>query len=207
MKRLLTTCLGIIALLSNAHAVNADELLITLDLRNTYRNDALGGGTWQLFVRKVETGTEPQGDFGVSGIRALIDNISLEGIAFAPGIGQAYFGAPFTQVLSNGTVEIIYQQDLNGTVIEGVGVPVLPQSPFRDRLIASGTWPGGPRPVFGMDLEGLFSSGQFLGGDSALILLRYPPQACQLQLSRWATSTTVGPLVTLILLYSSRNCQ
>lgn len=148
----------------------ADDLLLTLDLRNAYRNDPLSGGIWQLFVRRAESGTEPQGDYGVSGVRALIDNISAEGIAFAAGIGQSTSGGPYVSILSNGSVEIIYQQDLNGTVVGGVGVPVPPVS-TRDRLIASGTWPAGPRPVFGMDPEGIMSSGEFLGGDSA----PYPP--------------------------------
>jgi hypothetical protein len=33
--------------------VKADEVLLTLDLRNDFHDDAMGGGTWQLFWARL----------------------------------------------------------------------------------------------------------------------------------------------------------
>ncbi|TWU17822.1 hypothetical protein [Bythopirellula polymerisocia] len=142
----------------------ADDLQLTLDLKNTISNDATSGGTWQLFARKLETGGGSEGDFGVAATRGLLNNIDVNSISFASGIGQPTTGGPYIQTLSNGTVEINYQQDLSGSVVTGVGVnfPVT-----RDSLIASGTWPSGPRPTFGIDPDGFSSAGSFLSSASA----------------------------------------
>lgn len=128
----------------------ADEVMLTLDLNNSFHDDAMGGGTWQLFARKVENGKAPQGDAGIIYIRALINDISSDSVKFASDINQKMTGGPFVNALPSGTVEIIYQQDTDATVTQGIGVD---ENPNRDRLIASGSWPAGPRPKFGKDDE------------------------------------------------------
>ncbi len=162
MKRTLLVCLSILALLASTRAVNADELQLTLDLVNNVVNDAFSGGRWQLFARKLETSSGAEGDFGVASVRALLENVDVNSISFSGSIGQGTTGGPYIQTLANGTVELIYEQDLNGTVVTGVGVPVLPAPVTRDTLIASGSWSSGPRPAFGMDPDGLVSTGAFL---------------------------------------------
>ncbi len=158
IKRNLILCAATLLVLVLSTQTRADNLRLTLDLRNTSRLNPLNGGTWQLFARKVETGAGAQGDFGVSSLRALLNNISATGITIAPGISQPN-GVPFANTLTNGVVEIDYAQDLNGTVITGVGVNAIAN---RDQLIASGSWPAGPRPTFGVDPGGLSSEGHFL---------------------------------------------
>ncbi|TWU22684.1 hypothetical protein [Bythopirellula polymerisocia] len=144
----------------------ADDLQLTLDLLNNISNDATSGGTWQLFARKLETSSGAEGDFGVAATRALLNNVDINTITFRSGIGQPTTGGPYIQTLSNGTVEINYQQDLGGPVVTGVGV--FPSfRPFQDQLIASGTWPSGPRPAFGLDPDSFSSSGSFLSSASA----------------------------------------
>ncbi len=147
IRQSLCVCVAAYPLLSFP-TLNADEVILTLDLRNAFHDDAMGGGTWQLFARKVENDKAPQGDAGIVFIRALIDNINLDSVKFAADINQRINGGPFVNALSNGTVEIVYQQDTDATVTQGIGVD---ENPNRDRLIASGTWPAGPRPKFGKD--------------------------------------------------------
>ncbi len=141
----------------------ADNLQLTLDLRNTNRINAFGGGNWLLFARVVDTGSGVDGSTGLAGVRALLDNISLAGIVFNPAINAN--GAATAQAIpgdSQGTVEIVYEQDLSQPTLPGVGVPPA-TTPNRDVLIAGGSWPAGPRPVFGNDGTA-FSSGDFLVG-------------------------------------------
>ncbi len=88
MKRFLTGCLSILALLASTRAVNADDLQLTLDLRNNNHANGLGGGTWQLFARVVETAVGPDGSTGIVGIRALLDRIDATGITFNPAINS-----------------------------------------------------------------------------------------------------------------------
>ncbi len=151
MKRCLTSCLSILALLASTRAVNADNLQLTLDLRQSIRTYSLAGGTWQLFARVVDTGAGPDGGTGIAGVRALLDKINISGITFNPAINPN--GIATVQALpgdAEGTVEIIYRQDLTQPTLLGVGVPPAGY-PNRDVLIASGSWPPGPRPVFGND--------------------------------------------------------
>jgi hypothetical protein len=163
MKRSLLICAALMMLLQGmAQNVNADGLHITLDLRNTSRTNALGGGTWQLFARKVEGAGGVNGDNGLAGIRAIIDNISATGITFATGINAN--GAANAQVLTGSTVEVVWGQDISAAgVVTGLGVSA---NPNLDRLIASGTWPAGPRPVFSVD-GALSSEGNFLNTNVA----------------------------------------
>ncbi len=158
MKRSLLICAAIMMLLQGmAQNVNADSLQLTLDLRNTNRANALSGGTWQLYARKVEGAGGVNGDNGIAGVRAIINNISATGITFAAGINSN--GAANAQVLSGTTVEVVYGQNIAiAGVIGGLGVS---GTPNLDRLIASGTYPAGPRPTFGTD-GALSSEGNFL---------------------------------------------
>jgi hypothetical protein len=144
-------------------SVQADNVQLTLDLTNNDHLDPLSGGSWQLFARKVETGTGAQGDFGIAAIRAILRDINVGSVVFASDINQLS-GGPFTSVLPNGAIEVFYGQNIAGTgVVTGVGVS---DNPNLDRLIASGTWPAGPRPVFDVDgtpPSALFSDSNFLG--------------------------------------------
>lgn len=166
MKRSLLICAALMMLLQGmAQNVKADTLHLTLDLKNTLRANALSGGTWQLFARKVEGAGGVNGDNGLAGIRALIDNISATGITFnAANNGAGNVGAANAQVISGSTVEIVWGQDISApNVITGLGVSA---NPNLDRLIASGTWPAGPRPTFGVD-GALSSEGNFLNAAAA----------------------------------------
>ena len=170
MKRSLLICSAALMMLVSVPKADADQIQLTLDLRNAVRTNSLSGGTWQLFARKVETGTAPDGNNGISGIRAIINNIAEAGITFSATINQLPTGGPYTNTLSNGAVEIVYGQDISAAgVVTGVGVPVAPAPATRDTLIASGTWPAGPRPTFGVDTSAtpLGSEGNFLGGAAA----------------------------------------
>lgn len=129
-------------------SATADDVLLTLDLRNNYHDDPHSGGKWQLFARRVPNDKQPSGEAGIGYVRAILSNVSSAGVEFADDIGQMQSGGPFVRPLSNGTVEIIYQQDTTATVIEGVGID---KNPRRDRLIASGNWPPGSRPQFATD--------------------------------------------------------
>jgi hypothetical protein len=91
-------------------------------------------------------GKAPRGDAGIIYIRALINDISSDSVKFANDINQRMTGGPFVNVLPSGTVEIIYQQDTDATVTQGIGVD---ENPNLDRLIASGSWLAVPRPKFG----------------------------------------------------------
>ncbi len=154
---------AIMTLLSMAQ-VKADDVLLTLDLRNEEPHNALSGGCWWLYARKLETGTSPQGDHGISGIRAILANVDVNSICFADDINQMA-GGPYTNTLANGTIEIVYGQNLGAPgVVTGVGVSA---NPNQDRLIASGSWLPGPRPVFSLDPQGFGSETSFLGGPSA----------------------------------------
>ncbi len=148
MKRTALLCAVAIVTLLIATSSQADNVVLTLDLRNTVHDDPHSGGSWQLFARRVETGKAPQGDAGICWIRALVNNIRSDTVTFAPDIGQMTTGGRFVNTLPSGTVEILYRQDIAGTVVKGVGVA---KKPHRDRLIASGSWPTGPRPNFGDD--------------------------------------------------------
>jgi hypothetical protein len=166
MKRSLLICAALMMLLQGmAQNVNADGLHLTLDLKNTLRSNALSGGTWQLFARKVEGAGGVNGDNGLAGIRALIDNISATGITFnAANNGAGNVGAANAQVISGSTVEIVWGQDIAGpNVLTGLGVSA---NVNLDRLIASGSWPAGPRPVFSVD-GALSSEGNFLNTNVA----------------------------------------
>jgi hypothetical protein len=157
-------------MLVNVPQVQADNIVLTLDLRNTNRASATSGGTWQLFARKQETGTAPNGDNGIAGIRAVINNISIGSVTFASGINAmsdtSCNGGQCVQTLSNGAVEIVYGQDLSAAgVVTGVGVFA---NVFQDRLIASGSWPAGAgRPTFGTDAQSFGSEANFLLNASA----------------------------------------
>ncbi|MDZ4657254.1 MAG: PEP-CTERM sorting domain-containing protein [Bythopirellula sp.] len=165
MKRSLLICAATVMMLVSVPQVNADDIRLTLDLNNTLRGNALGGGSWTLSARKVETGAGSQGDSGIAGIRALINNITIGSIAFSGTINQQA-GGPYTQTLSNGTIEIVYGQDISvpASVVTGVGVAA---NANLDRIIATGTWPAGPRPTFGVDTSTptpFASEGNFLNG-------------------------------------------
>lgn len=160
--------------------VQADSLQLSLDLINNDPLDPLSGGSWQLFARKIETGTPPQGDFGASGIRSILININLGSITFAGDINQAP-GGPYTQIMANGAIEVLYFQDISSAgVIPGVGVSA---NPNLERLIASGLWPAGPRPEFSVDPSGLVSAANFLGAGS-------PP---------YPASVDAGPLLLSVI--------
>jgi hypothetical protein len=167
MKRSLLICAAALTMLVNVPDASADKIQLTLDLKNTSRSSAASGGTWQLFARKVEDGAAPNGDNGISGIRAILTGISSTGITFAAGTNQLS-GGPYTDVLSNGAVEVVYGQDISiAGVVTGVGVPPV-ATPNRDTLIASGSWPAGAtRPAFGTDPGGKSSEANFLGGAAA----------------------------------------
>lgn len=165
MKRSLLICAAALMMLVNVPDASADQIQLTLDLKNTNRANAAGGGTWQLFARKVEDGAAPNGDNGISGIRAILNGVTEAGITFASGINQLS-GGPYVNTLSNNAVEIVYGQDISAAgVVTGVGV----NSPAtKDTLIASGSWPAGAtRPTFGTDPGGFGSEGNFLGGAAA----------------------------------------
>jgi hypothetical protein len=166
MKRSLLICAAALMMLVSIPKADADQIRLTLDLRNTNRANAASGGTWQLFARKVETGSAPEGNSGISGIRAILNGISSTGITFASGINQLPTGGPYIDVLTNNAVEIVYGQDISTAgVVNNVGIGA---NANQDRLIASGTWPAGAtRPTFGTDPAGAGSEGNFLGGSSA----------------------------------------
>ncbi|TWU30208.1 PEP-CTERM sorting domain-containing protein [Bythopirellula polymerisocia] len=164
MQRSLLICAVIMLAVSCTVPLQADDLQLTLDMRNASRPNAFAGGTWELYARVIDTGVGVDGSTGIAGLRALLDNIDPAGITFNPGINPN--GAATVQVLSGdpqGTVEIVYRQDLSQTTLASVGVPPV-FAPNRDVLIASGSWPAGLRPVFGNDGSDL-SSGDVLGGD------------------------------------------
>jgi hypothetical protein len=166
MKRSLLICAAIMMLLQGtAQNVNADTLQVTLDLRNTSRTNALSGGTWQLFARRVDGAGGVVGDNGLAGLRAIINNISATGITFnAANNGAGNVGAANAQVLTGTTVEVVWGQNLAApNVITGLGVSATVN---LDRLIASGTWPAGPRPTFGTD-GALSTEGNFLNTNVA----------------------------------------
>jgi hypothetical protein len=171
--------------LLGAMRVQADTVLLTLDLTNTSPGDAASGGTWRLSARKVETATAPQGDHGISGIRAILNTVSIGSIVFAGDINQQS-GGPYTQTLANGAIELIYGQDISASgVVTGVGVSA---NPNLDRLIASGIWPAGAaRPTFGADPSGFVSEGNFLGNAS-------PPYGASLEAIAATSVVTVGDL-------------
>jgi hypothetical protein len=137
----ITSFAAFLLVLLSSQLATADDVQLTLDLRNAISNDPLSGGTWQLFVRKLETGDGSQGDHGLASARAILENIDPASVTFRPSIGQSTTGGPYVNSLSNGTVEILYNQDLNGAVVTKVGVPNTPVP--RDTLIAEGTlrWP------------------------------------------------------------------
>lgn len=165
MKRSLLICAAALMMLVNVPDASADKIQLTLDLNNTVGSNKESGGAWFLFARKVEDGAAPNGDNGISGIRAILNGISSTGITFNAGINQLS-GGPYIDTLSNGAVEIVYGQDISAAgVVTGVGV----NSPVtKDTLIASGTWPAGAtRPTFGTDPDGFGSEGNFLGGAAA----------------------------------------
>jgi hypothetical protein len=165
MKRSLLICAAALTMLVNVPDASADKIQLTLDLKNTSRSDAASGGTWQLFARKVEDGAAPNGDNGIAGIRAILNNVTEAGITFATGINQLG-GGTYTNTLSNNAVEVVYGQDISiAGVVTGVGIG---NNANHDRLIASGTWPAGAaRPAFGTDPASLSSEANFLGGASA----------------------------------------
>lgn len=150
MQQNILAWIVVAAIVSASPLTSADDVLLTLDLRNNFRDIPGGGGTWQLFARRVPNDKEPSSAAGIGYVRAILNNVSSAGVEFADDIGQMQSGGPFVRPLPNGTVEIIYQQDTAATVVEGVGVD---KNPHRDRLIASGTWPSGRRPTFADDGE------------------------------------------------------
>jgi hypothetical protein len=158
-------CLLVITTIFNVSSLKADNVILTLDLLNADPSNAVSGGCWQLFARKVETGSAPQGDFGISGIRAILANVDINSIGFATDINQLP-GGPYTNTLSNGAIELVYGQNLSAPgVVTGVGVSAIST---QDRLIACGTWPvGAARPVFSLDPQNFASEVNFLGGAHA----------------------------------------
>lgn len=164
MKRSLLICAAALMMLVNVPQANADTIQLTLDLRNTNRANAASGGTWQLFARVNDNGQAPDGVNGISGIRAILNNVTEAGITFATGINQLGPDT-YTNTLSNGAVEIVYGQDISAAgVVTGVGIGA---NANVERLIASGSWPAGPRPTFGTDPGAFGSEGNFLGGAAA----------------------------------------
>jgi hypothetical protein len=159
-------CLAVLSAALFCVPVQADNVQLTLDLTNNDPLDSLSGGNWQLFARKVETGSGAQGDFGISGIRIILRSINISSVTFADDINQLS-GGPYTNMLPNGAIEVVYGQNIAGSgVVTGVGVSA---NPNLDRLIASGIWPAGPRPVFdseGMPPSATFSDSNFLGGSA-----------------------------------------
>lgn len=186
-KRILPLFMAAMITLLGAMRVQADSVLLTLDLTNNNIDDAASGGSWRLSARKVETATAPQGDHGIAAIRAILNTVSIGSIVFAGDINQLP-GGPYTQTLSNGAIEVLYAQDTSAPgVVTGVGVSA---NPNLDRLIASGIWPAGAaRPTFGMDDSlptPFFSQAQFLNNPS-------PPYGASAAIA--ATSVvTVGDL-------------
>jgi hypothetical protein len=147
MKRCPVACF-VFALFVFPAIAHPDDVLLTLDLHNNYRDDPRSGGTWQLFARRIANDKAPSGEAGIGYVRAILSNVSSVNVEFADDIGQMQSERPLIRPLSNGAVEILYQQDTAATVVEGVGVN---KNPRRDRLIASGYWPPGARPKFVAD--------------------------------------------------------
>jgi hypothetical protein len=135
--------------------VNADDVQLTLDLRQTSYSNPKGGGIWQLYARIVDNAGSVDGSHGLASVRAILKNVNATDIAFnMPAINAT--GAMEVTSLSNGAVKINYSQDRTGAAKMGLGVPPV-STPNRDLLVASGTWLAGPRPVFAVDPEGLAS--------------------------------------------------
>jgi hypothetical protein len=157
------TCLIVLSAVLFCVPVQADSVQLTLDLTNNDSLDPLSGGSWQLFARKIETGSGAQGDYGIAAIRAILRDINIGSVVFASDINQLT-GGPYTHVLPNGAIEVFYGQNIAVSgVVTGVGVSA---NPNLDRLIASGSWPTGPRPVFdadGTSASAKFSDSNFLG--------------------------------------------
>ena len=167
-----------------AGSANADDATITLDVNFS---GAVGtAGTWQLSGRIDDTGSGANGDFGLSAVRALLDNIDFgtsgDAITFAPGNGAIdplldQFGnvvRPPVLQQTGGTIDLIYGQDLSesptfpGSGTSNVVVPLVGTS--GDVLIASGIFSAGATPAFGQDDTGsgtLFTQALFLTNGAA----------------------------------------
>jgi len=140
-----------------ASSANADEATITLDL--TYNGGAGSSGSWELFGRVDDTAGPADGQFGLSAVRALIDNIDFgtlgDAITLAPGNGAIDPldpGGPderpaALQQPGTGIIDLVYGQDITGTVVFNVGNS-------GDTLLASGTFSAGSTPAFGVDNTG-----------------------------------------------------
>lgn len=168
MKRSLLICSAALMMLVYVPQTNADQIQLTLDLLNASPGNAASGGTWQLYARKVENGSAPNGDNGIAGFRAVLNNVDFGSVSYASGINQIgdCDGGPCIQQYASGAVEIVYGQDLSSAgVLTGIGIG---NNPNHDRLIASGSWPAGAaRPTFGTDPNGAGSEGNFLANAAA----------------------------------------
>ncbi|TWT92449.1 hypothetical protein Pla108_40740 [Botrimarina colliarenosi] len=170
--------LAVVVCLPFSGAANADDATITLEL--TYGSGAGSAGIWELFGRVDSTPGGANGDFGLSAVRALLNDVDFgvdgSAISLSSGIGALdpinSGGAnerPPAILLGDGTIDLIYGQDLsesNGnTVAFGVGV-------VGNSLLASGTFSAGMTPSFGQDSSGgtpLFTQALFLPSGSSPI--------------------------------------
>jgi hypothetical protein len=134
----------------------------SVDLDLEYNSAAL---EWKLYAEVISTSTGSNGSHGISAVRALVDNIPLNTVSLASGIGAINpinMGGsnqrPAAVATNGGTIDIIYLQNLAApaTVVESVGVG-------SRRLIASGSYLNAALPPsFGNDDFGLTSDGNFL---------------------------------------------
>lgn len=150
------------------YSAKADDVTVTLDL--SYSSGVGSAGSWQLFGRVDNTAGPADGQFGLSAVRTLLDNIDFgasgDAIALAPGNGAIdpldpggpNERPPALQQLGTGTIDLVYGQDTSGSAVFNVGNS-------GDRLLASGTFAAGSIPSFGVDNTGpttLFTQALFL---------------------------------------------
>ncbi len=161
MKRSFTLSLCAIALTAFTMSdARADNLQVDLEY---------SGGTWSLYAEVIDTNSGADGSFGISAVRALVDNIDFgtNGSAVSIESGNGAINpvptsggdrAPVLQ-LAGGTLDVLYGQDISDgpSVVTGVGVG------SRAKL-ASGTYSGGA-PTAGQD-GSLLTDGLFLNTGS-----------------------------------------
>jgi len=148
------------------HSAQADEITVTLDFDNS---------TWTLSAEVNDTAGDADGSFGISAVRALIDNVSFGGNN-GTGITGVVVNGPSAidpintdngprapVLLSSGSIlDIIYAQNISagGSITTGVGNSGAVE-------FASGTWAGeGATPSFALD-DVLSTQGLFLGSATA----------------------------------------
>ena len=177
-------CLCVLSLAAVFYAsfsgvATADDATITLDV--AYSAGAGSSGSWQLLGRIDSTPMSASGEFGLSAVRALLDDIDFgmggNAVSLASGIGAIDpidFGGPNQREpviqLGTGVIDLIYGQDLsesNGNILVfNVGLS-------GDTMLASGTFSAGMTPAFGQDDSGpstLFTQALFLPSGSTPIL-------------------------------------